>query len=65
MKLTKVEQTSTDRERFVFSIGREEIEVLVGCLTKARTYTPKTFETAATCARINNMERALRNSLKA
>lgn len=61
MKCLREEISSTDsRKRWVFALGKQEVELLCAALVNAKRYTPKVLGTSPTISRITQMIREMR-----
>jgi hypothetical protein len=64
MKLKSIIKDSRDHERFVIHIGRQEIELLLALVARARQHTPKLPETTQLHERMRGIARDYKDALK-
>lgn len=64
MRYFKEEISGQCHKRYCFALGRDEAEIILGCLHKAHQFTPKTLQTELTIARIKQMRHEINEALK-
>lgn len=63
MRFIREQVSGKGTTRYMFALGKEEAKIMLGLLTKAVLYMPKTNETAATEQRMRNMMGEIKESL--